>query len=112
MSIQESPSCPACEGKAPQLRGAELASYLATLTDGWCVVDEHHLEKSYAFPDFREALTFTNRVGDLAESQGHHPEVCVAWGAVTVRIWTYRLDALTDADFALAAAIDGLPPRA
>ena len=66
-------------------------------------MDEHHLEKSYAFDDFKQALDFTNRVGAIAESEGHHPDVHLAWGRVTLTIWTHKIDGLTESDFILAA---------
>ena len=78
----------------------------ALLGGGWRVVDEHHLEKAYAFDDFRQALDFTNRVGDIAEAEGHHPDVHLGWGRVTLTIWTHKIDGLTDIDFILAARAD------
>lgn len=78
----------------------------ALLGGGWRVVDEHHLEKAYAFDDFRQALDFTNRVGDIAEAEGHHPDVHLGWGRVTLTIWTHKIDGLTESDFILAARAD------
>ena len=72
----------------------------------WKVVNEHHLQKSYRFKDFREAQTFVNRVGDLAEEQGHHPDICFGWGQAEITIWTHKIDGLTESDFILAAKID------
>lgn len=78
----------------------------AMLGGGWRVVDEHHLEKAYAFDDFRQALDFTNRVGEIAEAEGHHPDVHLGWGRVTLTIWTHKIDGLTESDFILAARAD------
>lgn len=72
------------------------------------MVDEHHLEKTYPFKDFREALAFTNRVGELAENQGHHPDIYLAWGKVQLKIWTHKIDGLTESDFVFAAKADQL----
>lgn len=72
------------------------------------VVDEHHLEKEYIFSNFRQALAFTNQVGELAEDQGHHPDIYLAWGIVKLMIWTHRIDGLTESDFIFAAKVDGL----
>ena len=67
---------------------------------------EHHLARTFTFPDFAQALAFVNRVGAIAEDQGHHPEVHLAWGWVRVGIWTHKVDGLTKSDFILAAKID------
>ena len=68
----------------------------------------HHLEREFKFPDFNNALDFTNRVGALAESEGHHPDIYLAWGKVGIKIWTHKIDGLTESDFVLAAKIDRL----
>ena len=73
------------------------------------MVDDHHLDRSWSFPDFAEALAFTNRIGALAEVEGHHPDILLAWGKVRVTLWTHKIDGLTESDFILAAKIDGLP---
>jgi len=70
------------------------------------VVQEHHLEKAYAFKDFKEALAFTNAVGEIAEREGHHPDIYLAWGKVGLSIWTHKIDGLTESDFVLAAKAD------
>jgi 4a-hydroxytetrahydrobiopterin dehydratase len=100
--------CMPCRGGVPPLRGKELEDLLQKLGGGWRVVDEHHLEKEYRFKDFREALAFTNRVGELAEAQGHHPDIYLAWGKVRLTIWTHKIDGLTESDFVFAAKADNL----
>jgi 4a-hydroxytetrahydrobiopterin dehydratase len=75
---------------------------------GWQVVAEHHLAKMFIFPDFRTALDFVNRAGAIAEEEGHHPDLYLSWGKVEVKIWTHKIDGLTESDFILAAKIDGL----
>ena len=85
---------------------AEIESYLADLGHEWLVVDDHHLEKEFAFKDFKEALAFTNRVGELAESVGHHPDIYLAWGKVRLTVWTHKIDGLNEADFVFAAKAD------
>src|SRR2546428_12537518 len=102
-----SKNCVPCRGGVPPLKGPELAT-LAKQVEGWSVPDEHHLTKAYKFPDFRTALEFVNRVGALAEAQGHHPDLYLAWGKVEVKIWTHKIDGLTESDFILAAKIDQL----
>ena len=108
MSDLASRQCVPCKGGVPPLRGAELAALHAQLDDGWTVIDEHHLEKEYRFKNFREALDFTNRVGELAEEQSHHPDLLLAWGRVRVTIWTHKIDGLTESDFVFAAKADRL----
>lgn len=107
MSELSSKQCVPCRGGVPALRGEEITPLLKQL-DGWNVVNEHHLQKQYRFKDFREAQVFVNRVGDLAEGQGHHPDICFGWGQADITIWTHKIDGLTESDFILAAKIDEL----
>jgi 4a-hydroxytetrahydrobiopterin dehydratase len=100
--------CVPCRGGTLPLAGAALESLREQLGGDWRVVDGHHLEKEYRFPDFRRALDFTNRVGALAEDQNHHPDVHLAWGRVGLTIWTHTIDGLTESDFVLAAKADAL----
>lgn len=100
-------TCKACRGDMPALKGEELRGYGRHVPD-WQVVDEHHLARTFRFPDFVSALAFVNRVGELAETEGHHPNILLAWGKVTVEVWTHKVDALTESDFILAAKIDRL----
>jgi 4a-hydroxytetrahydrobiopterin dehydratase len=102
--------CVACKGGVPPLKGNELDALARELGGGWQVVAEHHLEKEYKFKNFLEALAFTNRVGQLAEAQGHHPDIFLAWGKVQLTIWTHKIDGLTESDFVLAAKADRLLP--
>jgi len=108
MSKLASLQCIPCKGGVPPLRGEEIKKLLDELGAGWIVVADHHLEKEYAFDDFRQALNFTNRVGELAEEQGHHPDVYLAWGRVKLTLWTHKIDGLTESDFVFAAKADEL----
>jgi 4a-hydroxytetrahydrobiopterin dehydratase len=99
--------CIPCRGGVPPLAGAELERLLGELgPNGWTVIGGHHLEKEYGFPDFASALAFVNRVGELAEQQGHHPDLLLAWGRVRITIWTHKIDGLTESDFVFAAKAD------
>lgn len=108
MADLASKTCVPCRGGIPALKGQELASLKAQVP-GWEVLNEHHLHKTYTFPDFKQALAFTNKVGDVAEQQGHHPDILLTWGKVEITIWTHKIDGLTESDFILAAKIDKLP---
>jgi 4a-hydroxytetrahydrobiopterin dehydratase len=100
--------CVPCRGGVPPLKGTQLADIFQQLRNGWAVIDEHHLEKEFKFKDFREALEFTNQVGTLAEEQGHHPDIYLAWGKVKITVWTHKIDGLTESDFIFAAKTDTL----
>ncbi|HEY0371845.1 MAG TPA: 4a-hydroxytetrahydrobiopterin dehydratase [Thermoanaerobaculia bacterium] len=73
---------------------------------GWSVVEDHHLQKEYTFPNFADALAFVNRIGAVAEEMDHHPEITLTWGRVGVRIWTHTVNGLTGKDFQLADKIE------
>jgi 4a-hydroxytetrahydrobiopterin dehydratase len=99
--------CVPCRGGVPPLPSEEITKLQAQL-DGWEVVGEHHLRKEYKFEDFKATQAFVNRVGELAEEQWHHPDICYGWGRAEVTIWTHKIDGLTESDFILAAKIDQL----
>jgi 4a-hydroxytetrahydrobiopterin dehydratase len=107
MSDLATRECVPCRGGVPPLQGEKITELLAELV-GWEVAAEHHLKKTYKKADFREALEFVNRVGDLAEAQGHHPDIGFGWGYCEIKIWTHKIDGLTESDFILAAKIDRL----
>ncbi len=102
--------CVPCKGGVPPLKGPELETVARELGASWRVVDEHHLQKEFRFPDFAQALSFTNAVGAIAEREGHHPDIHLAWGKVGIEIWTHKIDGLTRSDFILAAKIDRILP--
>ena len=106
MSDLAAKECVPCKGGVPPLAGAELAALERQLGGGWRVVDGHHLEKEFRFPNFVDALAYVNRVGALAEEQGHHPDIYLTWGKVKLTIWTHKIDGLTESDFVFAAKAD------
>lgn len=97
--------CVPCRGGVPPLSGEALDT-LANQLKTWTVVEGHHLQRRFEFPDFLQALDFTNKIGAVAESEGHHPDILLAWGKVEISIWTHKIDGLTESDFVLAAKID------
>jgi 4a-hydroxytetrahydrobiopterin dehydratase len=103
-------TCVPCRGGTPPLKGKELAAIHQQLTESaqWNVVNEHHIVRNYKFKDFLSALAFVNKVGAVAEEQGHHPDILLGWGKVEITTWTHAVDGLTESDFILAAKIDRL----
>ena len=98
--------CIPCEdGQTRHLLAAEITNLLSEL-DHWEFEEFHHLAKTFTFKDFREALLFTNKVGEIAEAEGHHPDIYVTWGKVKIKIYTHSIDGLSENDFILAAKID------
>jgi 4a-hydroxytetrahydrobiopterin dehydratase len=100
--------CIPCEGGVPPAADEEIAKYLAQLPD-WKIVEVlgiPHLTRRFAFDNFAHALTFTNRVGDIAEQEGHHPALLTEWGKVTVSWWTHAIGGLHKNDFVMAAKTD------
>jgi len=108
MTDLASRECVPCRGGVPPLDGDELAQLYAELANDWQVVEAHHLDKTYKFSNFVEALGFANRVGALAEEVNHHPEIRLSWGWVRLIIYTHKIDGLTESDFIWAAKADSL----
>ena len=108
MSELAAKQCVPCRGGVPPVKGEDLRALRAELGSDWQVVEEHHLERVYKFDDFRGALDFTVRVGEMAEEQDHHPDIYLTWGRVKVTIWTHKIDGLTESDFVFAAKADAL----
>ena len=106
MNVLAQETCIPCRGGVPPLKGEELDALQEKLGNDWQIINEHHLEKEYIFADFRQALDFTVKVGEVAENQGHHPDIYLAWGKVKLTIWTHKIDGLTESDFIFAAKAD------
>jgi 4a-hydroxytetrahydrobiopterin dehydratase len=100
--------CVPCKGGTPALKAEELQNLSRKLGGGWKVVNDHHLEKEYKFKNFRDALDFTNKVGELAERIQHHPDIYLAWGEVKLTLWTHKINGLTESDFVFAAKVNQL----
>lgn len=99
--------CVPCEGGVKPLTPDEYGAYLRTAISGWHDVDEKQIEKEYTCKDFKEALAFVNRVGALAESEGHHPDINLhGWNKVKLTLTTHAIGGLSENDFILASKID------
>ena len=101
-------ACLPCKKGTPPLGASEIATLKQQLKPDWKVVESHHLEREFSFPNFKTALDFTNAVGNLAEQEGHHPNIYLGWGKVKVTLWTHKINGLSENDFILAAKIDQL----
>ncbi len=106
MSDLASRSCVPCKGGVPPLTVEEMKPLEHGLDPAWKIVEGHHLDRQFSFGNFREALAFVNRIGEMAEDQGHHPDLLLAWGKVGVTVWTHKIDGLTESDFIFAAKAD------
>jgi 4a-hydroxytetrahydrobiopterin dehydratase len=105
MSLADN-TCVPCRGGVPPLGSQKIQDLLGQLETGWTLNAQGHIEKTYTFDNFADALAFTNRVGNVAELEGHHPDIYLAWGKCKVEIWTHKIQGLTESDFYLAAKAD------
>lgn len=102
--------CSACRRDSPRVTEAEVGELKPHIPE-WTLLEREgieRLERTYRFANFAEALSFTNRVGALAEEEGHHPAILTEWGRVTVTLWTHKIRGLHRNDFIMAAKIDAL----
>lgn len=98
--------CKPCSKKTTPLSGDALKALHLQLSGDWQIINEHHLEREYAFDNFRDALAFTNRVGEVAEKENHHPDIYLTYGKVGLKLWTHNINGLSQNDFILAAKVD------
>jgi len=105
MSLADN-TCVPCRGGVPPLEPQKIQELLSQLDSGWALNAQGHIEKTFTFDNFADALAFTNRVGNVAEIEGHHPDIYLAWGKCKVEIWTHKIQGLTESDFYLAAKAD------
>lgn len=108
MSELAQKECKPCKGGEDPLKGDDLKKLYEQLPEGWNLVEEHHLEKEFKFDDFRGALEFTKRVGEMAEEQNHHPDILLSYGKVKITVFTHKIGGLSDSDFVFAAKADEL----
>ncbi|MFB6158580.1 MAG: 4a-hydroxytetrahydrobiopterin dehydratase [Candidatus Nanohalobium sp.] len=105
MSLEDQ-TCTACRGGVNPLKGEDAREKLEELNAKWEIVEDHHLQRDFKFEDFQEALKFVNQVGEIAEQEGHHPNIEFTWGEATIKLYTHKIDGLYDNDFIMAAKID------
>jgi len=101
--------CVPCEGGVPPLKGKQLEAWKAQLdkeAPGWELSDAKHLQKEFKFKDFQSALDFVNKIGEIAEKEGHHPNIELGWGFAKILLWTHAIGGLSENDFFIAAKID------
>jgi len=98
--------CIPCKGGVPPLSEEESGAFLSQIHEDWEVVENHHLTRTWTFPDFASALKFTNQLGEICEQQNHHADFELGWGRVVSVIYTHKIDGLTESDFVLAAKFD------
>jgi len=99
--------CVPCEGGVPPLVEEESNKFLQELAEGWEVFAEgKKLRRQFTFKDFREAMTFVNKVADIAEEEQHHPDIIISYNKVTIELWTHAIAGLSENDFILASKID------
>ncbi len=98
--------CVPCRGGVPPMDSAKAEEMLKQLDSGWALNKDGHLERFYTFKDFSQALAFVNKVGAVAEEEGHHPDLYLAWGKCKVELWTHKIYGLTESDFYMAAKSD------
>jgi len=100
--------CIPCEGVVPALNNSQIMPLLSQIDPDWNLIADHHIERTFRFTDFQNALEFTNNAGKVCELEGHHANFELSWGQVNVIIWTHKIDGLTESDFILAAKIDDI----
>ena len=103
-------TCVPCRGGVPPLTSEQIRP-LAAQVENWHVINTHHIEREFRFPDFKTALNFTNKVGAIAEEQGHHPDILLTWGKAEITLWTHKINGLSESDFIMAAKIDRLEKK-
>jgi len=107
MSELSSKVCTACSGDAETLKATEIHEHMKELDDNWEQENNHHIQRQFDLNDFQEALELVNKVGEIAEQQGHHPVINdFTWGRATIKLYTHKIDGLHENDFIMAAKID------
>jgi len=101
-----SKKCVPCEGGTPPLAEDKINEFLSQVDSAWVVFENKKIKRKLKFKDFVEAMAFVNKVADLAEEEGHHPDIHIYWNKVNLDLWTHAIGGLSDNDFIIAAKID------
>ncbi len=100
--------CVPCEKWMPPLKGEKIKEYLKQLKLAWEVIEEKKIKHQFKFKDFKQAMDFVNKVAEIAENEGHHPDLCIYYNKVNITLWTHFISGLHENDFILAAKIEKL----
>ena len=98
----EDKKCKPCEGSVEPFTQEEIEEMKQEISSEWEAVDNHHLRREFDFDDFESALDFVNRIGEIAEEEGHHPDIYLTWGEAAIEIYTHEIDGLHENDFIIA----------
>ena len=98
--------CVPCEGGTPPLSPSEVERYKKQLKQEWQIVDNKKLQRTFIFKNFRESMNFVNKVANIAESEGHHPDIYIFYSKVKIELWTHAIGGLFTNDFIMAAKIE------
>ena len=99
-------TCKPCEGGTPPLTAPQVEECLKTLPEGWRVLDGKKIKKEFVFKDFVKAMAFVDMIADVAESEGHHPDIHIHYNKVEISLWTHAIGGLSENDFIVAAKIE------
>ncbi len=101
-------TCFVCEGGTPPMPANEVAKYIKQVKPGWKVIENHHIVREFMFEDFKGSMKFVNEVADIANKEGHHPDIYIFYNKVKLELFTHAAKGLTENDFIMAAKIDQL----
>lgn len=101
-------TCVPCTGGVPPLSSEEIKKFFKEIGPTWKLNSAGHLLGEFTFKDFMGPMNLANKIAAVAEHEGHHPDLTIAWGKCTIEIWTHKINGLTESDFILAAKIDQL----
>jgi 4a-hydroxytetrahydrobiopterin dehydratase len=100
--------CIPCEGNTPRIEGDATSHYLKKISKGWYLFESKEIRRKFKLKDFRQNIAFVNGIAELAEDQGHHPDMCLYWNILEVSFWTHAIGGLSENDFIMAAKVDDL----
>lgn len=101
-------TCFACEGGTPPMPHKDIAEYIKEVDQQWEVIKDHSIKRKFKFKDFKQAMKFVNDVADIANQEGHHPDIYIFYNIVDLELYTHAVKGLSENDFIMAAKIDKL----